>query len=380
MRHLLAIAMCVLLAGPAWGGATGVIIGGGSSSGIGDSSPDEILFNNAGGVDGSAGSTLDDAGNATFRTVSTDDLAPENVMVLNDNPAGMTKTAPLTKDVGIYIDSSADEDFLYLQDDGDNRYKIPRFETSGDIQTCLSGTVPAVGSGDYWCVSATGRISGSGAFSMYKVSGSIHYLVAKQTMVVDSTTATSEAFTWKLSVLGNDGGSGIAFSQRYWIDSDDLHEFFAGDGDTGIGLHDGDQNSVRTRIYPESGLASSNDVQLPAVSGILALDAGNIEDSTAKAINAAEMYGGFFVATANAFTYSLPVAVEGMHGCFWARTAAIYTIDPFPTDFMYLIGTGALANGVSVSSAGGIADSVCLRADSAGNWMMYAQNGTFVTP
>ena len=358
-----------------------------NSSGTGSSVPTGILFNDSGTVNGTAAATLDSSGNATFRTVGTDDLDPENVMVLTDNTAGMTKAAPTGGDLGVYVDSSTTPGYLFVQDASDNRYSQVRYETDGSVQdleagvnTCLSGLRPAPTSADTWCFNSSGNLRTTGPRFDYSVSSGAAFNVTKTNYTVEVPTLNSEATTRKIQVLGNAGGTAATLQHRYWIDSDDLHQFFVGDGDSGIGLYVGNQASFRTRLYPKAGLGADNDIGFPDVDGVVALDAGNIEDSATETLLDTEMYGGFFVATANAFTYTLPAGVEGMHGCFWARTAAVFTIDPNASDFMYLIGTGALGDGVSVSSAGGLADSVCVRADSAGNWMMYAQNGTFVTP
>ena len=352
----------------------------------GSSVDGEILINGSNRVTGVTGVSVDSSGNATFRTVTTDDIAPSNAMSLRDNPDGFTQNLTFTDGIQLFADSNVLVDELFMGlDDNSTTYRVFRYQSGEGVRNCPTGSSGPVADTDNWCVTNGGVAKFKGSVQIWDNANNPSavdtlYSVARMTSVMDSTVDTAETSTFKISTMGIGSGSGPVLKERYWIDSDGLHMFLAGDGGAGIALHVGDEDSNSVGLLPNTDVAGDIEVELPRYTSKLATDAGNLEASATRDVASSEMWGGFFVATANAFEFDLDPAIEGQHGCFWARTAAKFTIDPDDGDGMYLIGTGLLGNGVTVGSAGAIADSVCIRADSDGNWMMYAQNGIFVTP
>jgi hypothetical protein len=92
---------------------------------------------------------------------------------------------------------------------------------------------------------------------------------------------------------------------------------------------------------------------------------------------ASECYGHLIAYSgATAVTFTLPPVVTGMMVTIYAATAQIITVDPNDADRLILDGV-AKADGVSITSPGGLANIITLYGDSVNGWTVISRGGTW---
>lgn len=387
--HAISILLCVAIASPALGFSAGQSIGGGGGIGtggsaVGSSSDTQVLFNDSGGVTGDTGMTF----TAGTNTLNIDhlilaDIPGENIAVFNDNGSGITPAlVGSSNDIGMFVDSFDDPDELFLVlDDNTTRFIVARFQASGamtgDFRTCtISGSdeLLSVGS-DNFCFKENGALQVRGIMQFWKDNGTTTYNVARFNSEIIDNTATTEEFNFKFQQRGNN----LSLFERWRAHSAGFMEFYPGDGDPGLALFVDKEgtNNNNTVIRPHPLTIGTVTNTASRFSGTYATNDGLENASATASVLTAQMFGTRHIATGTGMVYTLPTGAEGLYGCFVNRGSGTFDINPGGSDAIYLHGTaGKLADGDHITSTTAHA-SVCLRADSAGDWLTESQLGTW---